>query len=122
MDTDQIKKKLNDNRKKLLLKDTKSKIDILATIKVADEGSHHFNEKIAIIKKAGEYYFKEYTKDLPTSVLNSFKLSKQEATIMISVMNDYTKYKHYHINPYTWLICGCLYKGLDLIKENLLEL
>jgi hypothetical protein len=122
MNTEQIKNKLNENRKKLLLKDTQPSFNILSTLRVADKGSSHFNEKIAIIERMGSYYLKEYTGGLPSSIAGCLRLSKKEATIVISVIEDYKQHKHYHVNPYTWLICGCLYKGFDLINEGLLDI
>ena len=122
MNKQEIITQLNKNRKTKLIKDSRPKIDVLSIIKVAVSGSEFFYENIAIISVGDNFYWKEYTENLPTTLIGSVCLSKEDAMTIIGVMKGYQKYKHYHINPYTWLITGCLYQGLDLVKEKLIDL
>ena len=52
--------KLNENRQKLLIRNPHPKVNILATIRVAKEGSEEFKEKVAIIECGEKFFFKEY--------------------------------------------------------------
>lgn len=120
MSNKEVIAKLNKNRQTILLKDTKHKITILTTLRVAKEGSSEFKEKVAIIEQQGKYFFKEYSGDLPNNIVGGIQITKEQVTIIMSVIKDYNANKHTHINSYSWLVCGCFYKGLDLIKEGLL--
>lgn len=121
MDKKDVIAQLNENRKKVLIKNPPHQLEILATLRVAKKGSETTKERVAVMRKRGDYFFKSYTGALPNTTVDSFRLSKHEADIVLSVIEDFNTYQHYHTNSYSWLVCGCFYKGFDLIKEGLLE-
>lgn len=122
MDKQKILDQLNINRDKILMKDTSPKINILATMQIAKTESEIFKERVAVFEVGGCYYWKEYTKDLPNTIIGATVISTLEADIILETISKYDQYKHYHLNPYTWLVCGCLLEGLDLVSEGLIQI
>ena len=123
MNTDKVNEifaKLNKNRENITT-ERKHKVNILAALRVAKKGSVECKERLAIIEQNNNFYFKTYNGKIPNNVEDSFKISEAEANIIISVIQDFKKYEHYHTNSYSWLVCGCYYKGFDIIEEGLLE-
>ena len=53
---------------------------------------------------------------------NTEVISSVDANIISIVVEDYYRYSHYYVNPYTFLVTGCLYHNLDLIDNGYLSI
>lgn len=118
MSKEDIIEKLNKNRMIKLPKKVKDPFIIEATFRLAKKGSTHHYEKVAVLSNEGDYFWKPYTQSLPQKLQPCKEMTLEEAKCVLSVIKDYDSYKGYYLNPYTWLVTGCLYKGLDLVDKG----
>lgn len=96
-------------------------MEILATVQLAKQGSKHFNKYTSIVEN-GNYYWCDHNGGIPKTTKDMKPLTKEELTLILSVINDYQTHRDFFTGGYSWLVIGCYYKGLNLVERGFISL
>ena len=103
-----------------------------AQMQIGKKGSAEVFEYISAVEVEGKYYLIQYNGIVPAykdwmanEALGNLKVDKVEwvvSRIFWGVKQDWDEYKHYHLNPYTFLITKMMMVGYDLVKMGVIEI
>ena len=104
-----------------------------AQMQIGKKGSEEVFEYISAVEVEGKYYLIQYNGSVPDvnhwyyrNLCSNMKVDEATADWLVS---DFTAsvaywedYKHYHLNPYTFLIVQMLNCGHDLVEMGIIEI
>lgn len=111
------------------------KVDVLATIQVAREGSKFFYDKLALVSiEYSKYKVLSYNGKLPNvqaivvddtsnNIYCTKTLDKRTSDIMVCAIINFKQsfINNEHTQPYTYLVAFCTAMGVDLFSMGILS-
>jgi hypothetical protein len=102
-----------------------------AQMQIGKKGSAEVFEYISAVEVEGTYYLIQYNGGVPElkhwvyrkaySEMKVNEVSELICSDFIGAVNYWEDYKHYHLNPYTFLMVQMLHAGNDLVKMGVIE-
>lgn len=103
-----------------------------AQMQIGKKGSEEVFEYISAVEVEGKYYLIQYNGSVPEhkyweviqedSGMKVNEVSELVCSDFIGAVDYWEDYKHYHLNPYTFLMVQMLHAGNDLVKMGIIEI
>ncbi|AHK11229.1 hypothetical protein S14_120 [Shewanella sp. phage 1/4] len=103
-----------------------------AQMQIGKKGSAEVFEYISAVEVEGKYYLIQYNGSVPAykdwmtiETLGNMKSDLVTVDVFssfIGAVDYWEEYKHYHLNPYTFLMVQMLHAGNDLVKMGVIEI